>query len=825
MKIVLSLFLSIISFSVFAQIVSYPLEENQRLQIQEQERLVSFQQSFPDYASEQAQPREVSCLDFNSINDFYTQSQTVFVAPNAELRICLDTVALATFDCIGCDELNFGSAQIEKPCLIYSADNITEAGVDALIIQRCDDENFCIDLTFEIVIARQGTTITEPPTVVQPGTDIELCATLLDLPGEIDGSDIIFCNNDDLGTIRNGNFFDECVLFSSSRFAQADEICLKVCDDFCVCDTVIFPIIPLGDTLQLPFFDDFSYEGPYPNGSLWLDDNVFVNSTLTYRPPSIGAATFDGLSQAGVAYRGGYGASDRLTSAYLDLSNAGDNLVLSCFVQPKGLGYYPNEGDSLVLEFKNVDNLWERIHTWNGFENSIPLDSLPPFEFYSTEITGSDYRFNGFQFRFTNYSNRQGIDDLWHLDYVFLDDNYIPDGSFSDVAFTVNTNDVLDRYSAMPFPHFKANAANEVGDEINSGVRNLFDFAVSPADSEVRYIELISGSVLNAGNEFTVFDAPTFQADEFQDINRMVPGSAGDALRSGLTGLSGDEAVVQTEAFFTLDIQANNAFVNDTIRRITYLRDYYGYDDGTAERALSTVLPGQRVAVKFESTLTDTLRGVQLNLPPFAFTDMALFDLQIYIGDLDNEPEYEEAFLRPFYPGILYDTIQPVVTYRLNDLDGNPIGLEIPAGDFYIAIEQTSAQPTPIGFDINSTKGVGNQFVYNQIEWLELQDAGNVMIRALFSSETPVSTDVEDLEVPVQMVQLSPNPVGEQLYFNWQQDTQAASVQIYNLSGQQVWKGDQPQTIEVNNWTPGLYVVEIISIQGNRQVEKILIQR
>ena len=54
--------------------------------------------------------------------------------------------------------------------------------------------------------------------------------------------------------------------------------------------------------LVLPFYDDFSYAGPYPNPSLWLDQYVFVNNTKGVAPPTIGVATFDGLNQFGYPY-------------------------------------------------------------------------------------------------------------------------------------------------------------------------------------------------------------------------------------------------------------------------------------------------------------------------------------------------------------------------------------------------------------------------------------------------------------------------------------------------------------------------------------------
>ena len=127
----------------------------------------------------------------------------------------------------------------------------------------------------------------------------------------------------------------------------------------CISDSYKFPFRVIGDTLDLPFLDDFSYEGPYPN-SLWLDKHAFVNNHWAYQPPTVGFATMDGLDENGTPWGGGYGRADFLTSNYIDLSpyNSSSNVYLSCYVERKGYGYYPNEGDSLVVEFKKTDGEW-----------------------------------------------------------------------------------------------------------------------------------------------------------------------------------------------------------------------------------------------------------------------------------------------------------------------------------------------------------------------------------------------------------------------------------------------------------------------------------
>src|SRR5690349_22728458 len=46
------------------------------------------------------------------------------------------------------------------------------------------------------------------------------------------------------------------------------------------------------DTLLLPFVDDFSHPGIYPDACLWMDSATFVNDDFADDPPTFGVATF-----------------------------------------------------------------------------------------------------------------------------------------------------------------------------------------------------------------------------------------------------------------------------------------------------------------------------------------------------------------------------------------------------------------------------------------------------------------------------------------------------------------------------------------------------
>jgi|GEM_PF-3789123 len=49
----------------------------------------------------------------------------------------------------------------------------------------------------------------------------------------------------------------------------------------------------VGDTINLPFWDDFSDSAPFPKTTFWQDNFAFINSTYANNPPSLGFATMD----------------------------------------------------------------------------------------------------------------------------------------------------------------------------------------------------------------------------------------------------------------------------------------------------------------------------------------------------------------------------------------------------------------------------------------------------------------------------------------------------------------------------------------------------
>ena len=483
--------LLVLAFSTHAQINEVPIGSNPILQKEaahEQQRIENILQQIET---------DRQSVDLRT-GEFLIADGTCLLSGET-LEICIDTIgftqpgATLTF----CETPSSGSAAFlpDTSCIVYVANsNVTQMSIDSLCIEFCSGDGMCDTTIYPIIVHRNNNTITLPATNLNVEESVQICPTL-DLPGDFSSGQIIN-NNSQLGSVNSSA---DCIFYESQLFAGADTVVFEVCDNFCVCDTYLIPFNIEGDTMSLPFMDDFSYDGPYPDKENWLGKNVFVNNTMAVNPVSVGVATFDGLNSGGAPRGGGYGSSDELTSAYLDLST-GSDIYLSFYLQPQGLGDAPAGNDSLVLEFKNSLGDWVVIDSYKG--NDMNLSSND-FTFFAYPISLSQYKYNGFQFRWRNFSKRTGNIDHWHLDYVRVLSNTSDSPVYPDVAFTQVPNSILKTYTSMPWWHFDNDelAATDVYSEIH--LYNHFDntLEIVPSPTQEHSIEEITSATPVANDQ------------------------------------------------------------------------------------------------------------------------------------------------------------------------------------------------------------------------------------------------------------------------------------------------------------------------------------
>jgi hypothetical protein len=83
-----------------------------------------------------------------------------------------------------------------------------------------------------------------------------------------------------------------------------------------------------------------------------------------------------------------------------------------------------------------------------------------------------------------------------------------------------------------------------------------------------------------------------------------------------------------------------------------------------------------------------------------------------------------------------------------------------------------------------------------------------------------VFTGVDDEKVP--LVQVYPNPVDDQLFIEGLKD---AAVKIFSIDGQQLISrnGFSGNTIDVSSLAPGIYVLDVVTMDGAKLRKKIVV--
>ncbi|HFB99595.1 MAG TPA: hypothetical protein ENJ53_02210, partial [Phaeodactylibacter sp.] len=632
---------------------------------------------------------------------------------------CVDTTGLGNGNMVSLlpTTFNFGTASLDTNCLAYIADADADFGIDTAFVQVCNVEGECDTIVYPLYAHRANNTITLPSNTLQAEDTMTVCVDVNALPSNFSNASIL--GNDPM--LGEAFIFGNCIFYEAKRFAGKDTVAFQVCDDFCVCDTYLIPFSIQQDTVSLPFMDDFSYSGPYADADKWLTKDVYVNNTMSIRPVSVGVATFDGLNEKGAPRGNGYAVSDNMTSTYLDLANynSGSNVYLSFYVEPKGLGEAPAGADSLILEFKNMNDEWNLIDTFK-YEN-LPDTA---FTFFSYHINESQYFFKGFQFRWRNFSSRSGNIDHWHLDYVRLASNISDSPSLQDIAFTELPNPILKNYTSMPWWHFIEDIDGEIPAEDKFAevhIFNHFESTNTVENSRINLSELETSTDILT--DLVLFNATNIPPGHSPVIFPSPASATYPTFTNSMNNDFPDDAkYLEFEKTYSFTVAEENPNVNpivednNEVSYTTIFDNYFAYDDGTAEGGLEATKKQVQIAVKFHANVSDSLKAVQFHFPHINVnTSNQLFNLRVWIGELDEAPEYNGILQKPLYIDSYLDSLNGFTTYVLKDIiSGEQTPLFIPAGDFYVGWQQVSTcdlnKCIAVGVDKNNPDGMENVF-------------------------------------------------------------------------------------------------------------------
>jgi hypothetical protein len=566
------------------------------------------------------------------------------------------------------------------------------------------------------------------------------------------------------------------------------------------------------DTLDLPFYDDFSYTGPQPDSALWSDRDVYVNAYFAENPPTWGMATLDAVDKNGAFYaEADYNEphiADRLTSKPINLDFPDDNTIyLSFFYNSQGLGDNPDAQDSLILEFLDPENQsWHQA--W-----SVEGGYFEEFRFAIVPIDEERFLKKGFRFRFKNYVSLGSVMhpdlavnvDHWHIDLVYLDNNRTAsDNVFKDLAITSPLSSLLSPYSAMPYSHFMANPEKYTAPAVQLSYKNN--------DNVLRLIDSL---------KLTVADYP--------DYNQVQTVNAGsyNVPAGGLTGVNipvdfsfsdtgTDRLTLETEARIvtaTYDPERNNS-----IKRYHELDDYYAYDDGTAEAGYGLYGSGTkygRVAYRFYTEKPANISAVRMYFNRSLYDEgQDYFFLNVWKQAENGLPQTEPVVslegVRPEY----YDELNTFHTFDLEE----PVFVE---DTFYIGWTQTQAEMLNVGFDLNT---VSNQYLYFNISgaWEPSQIEGTLMMR-------PVMENAAENDSPSEAktsMTLSPNPARNDLRISFpeMQNESIRYYEIYSIAGRMLIKKNYiGQLIDVSSLGRGIYLLKAYTEKGGVYTEKFAV--
>ena len=569
-----------------------------------------------------------------------------------------------------------------------------------------------------------------------------------------------------------------------------------------------------GGLIALPFFDDFSTPS-FADAPAWVPDELIrwesssaaITQTYALAAPTIGVATFNGCDRLGYPYswtnNDVVGWADTLTSLPINLNgysiNSDVHLVFS--MERGGRGNAADVGeDSLVVEFKATDSNGDPVWTQVWATDSCGVDE---FTRVFIPVDEQIWLQAGFQFRFRNYGSLSGNVDLWHVDYVYLDDGIDPETYqiISEVAFTEPLNTMLRDYTRMPWTHYVESPSLFMRDSITSFHRNYSDgqadniaggFNVEHEGNVQQYPNAFSTTFVAAGEEFTTgyyVGAPPAN----YSFNPFVSDTAASF-----------EVTFYESSVGLLHQQKVGVLDNDSIGFTQVFANDYAYDDGSAERAYALTAAAGKLAVRYPLAQADTLLGLAIHFTPY-YTDASeeTFLLRVWSDDA-GLPGEELGTNYQFHSPSYYSQGPDVFGYFPLD---DPLPVE---GVIHVGLVQSSDAMLNFGLDKNTNANVGNVHYTLGLgsPWQVSEIEGSVMIRPVFRAGMEQEW-VGVAEVPqAEPLVVYPNPASDVVRI---EGPKRVAWQAFSLTGQRVAEGvsDGAGIVQrsVADWPSGLVVV------------------
>ncbi|HOI00654.1 MAG TPA: T9SS type A sorting domain-containing protein [Bacteroidales bacterium] len=597
--------------------------------------------------------------------------------------------------------------------------------------------------------------------------------------------------------------------------------------------------------LTLPFIDDFSTPGPFPDATRWIDRKAFVNHDYAVFPPTVGVASLDIVDENGKVYENASISAfraDELTSQFIRLDSLfgtsprplspADSIYLSFWYQPQGLGNSPEPNDVLLLQFLEIYRFDTIIDSTSFPIDTVYVDKWTTVWSAEGQTLDAFYKEHGsyftqvmipvmdplffrkdFRFRFVSYGSMadhslpswQSNVDHWHLDYVYMDMNRTgSQKSVQDIAFANRPGSMLKYFDAMPYHQYSIDPLKHMLDSLRPLITNLG--VDTPITRFSYFVEDAMGGSIHSFDGGT-FNLAPFAIAGYQNYPQHAqppvafsfpPGSADSTwfkMQWALskTGLAGD--IVKT---------------NDTVEYVQHFGNYYAYDDGTAEAGYGLTPAGSKLAYRFGLNQPDTLTSIRM-----------------YFNQTSKEANQQFFFLTVWAnnkgkPGEVLWTKENVrATYgpSLNAFVSFEVDAESPlilTDTFFIGWVQKTDDNLNVGYDRHRN---AQQHIFYSLDggpWQNSSFEGCLMIRPVFGKRIPPSgKDKTGSGVP--QLGLYPNPAkgNDMLRFDLLNKDAAndprALLRIFDASGRMIWEVPYADQITLPGLGTGLYVIRVFS--------------
>ncbi|MEO9967247.1 MAG: T9SS type A sorting domain-containing protein [Reichenbachiella sp.] len=587
------------------------------------------------------------------------------------------------------------------------------------------------------------------------------------------------------------------------------------------------------DTINLPFWDDFSFTTITPDTSLWESNTgVFVNGTLGKQAPTINVASFDGVDLSGNPHNPDGVTSittDVLVSQPIDLeavaSDKQDSVYLSFYWQMEGFGEVPEQKDSLKLDFLN------NIGEWNNefFLLGEAENQSDAFTKHEIKIDREEYFHSGFQFKFTAVGNSTGPFDAWHIDYVYLNqDRAIENESLVDRAVADPPTSIFSQYTNIPYDilfEFPDTIYQDISFEfltLENKVHPVeFEYTLTNYDYPNTDSAAINATLLYINDVDDNFSIPRFGRNTnsipalnssyftgfdslFIEAELIFSSTSDGYFVKSVDGVGSEEERTKT---FYID-EDYNYRLNDTVRTYFEIHETLAYDDGQAEYAAGLNKTDAQIAVYFNIPSEDTLTHIDIYFPQINPSSAGKRIFLYVLSDLSGEPRSVRRVEEFIIPG----------DAQLNEYDR--FEFEFPvivSGEFYIALQQFTNDYIGIGLDNNNLLGLQKIWVNTEDSWSpNLKVEGIIMMRPVFADSDFVVADAA-IDEPSQ-INIYPNPVNQTLHI----EGNIESFEVFDPSGRMIYSG-QSNSLSTASFLDGIYLLKVRAREST-QVHKIIVR-